>query len=543
MAIESTTSDRSGATLRGIGAGAGASLNPAANVAANGREGSDRPDFGSALMQARGDASRTQERLLHDARSQRADDERRTAERRDVERNNHARAQERDRSAQRNDAERGASRRAEAGRAEANRAATSRSEVAHDARRSVSLRADHAGGDAERTGKPARMAGMQDAAASANAASSRSDAPSARAKAGPAAASEHAAESVKVQPAPTIAGQDAPPEVLRAIGMAATGSGAAAGGATGAAGANPMMDDAQASDPAEADGRIPGASANAGASTANATAVSGGVATARLLSSGSAPGAAPGADPAAEGSTNGRHVAAGVNSVEGKPTADKDSGHEGAAKAESFAESFSTVRLAGAAGEQSSRAGAPAEPTFALSQPHAAAPQLHATPSPATAAPQTSGAWQAHVPVPVGHPGFAGSFAGEIASFAMKGIERAEITLFPKELGPVKIELSVSGNSARVAFAATTLETRQAIEQSLPVLESMLSQHGLQLAGSSVSDGGADPRMAGGGSGSQPGANGDGGSGAASAATGSSSADAERPVSAQRSNALLDLFA
>lgn len=117
--------------------------------------------------------------------------------------------------------------------------------------------------------------------------------------------------------------------------------------------------------------------------------------------------------------------------------------------------------------------------------------------SPLPGAPAVAHAPGAHPPAtgsiatPLAHPAFANHFATEVASLALRGIERAEIVLNPRELGPVRIELSLNGEAARVAFSAVQPQTRHAIEQTLPILESMLAEHGLMLSGSSVSDGSA----------------------------------------------------
>lgn len=101
----------------------------------------------------------------------------------------------------------------------------------------------------------------------------------------------------------------------------------------------------------------------------------------------------------------------------------------------------------------------------------------------------------ANVPTPVGDAAFPGRFAAEVALLGAAGIERAEIHLQPRELGPVRIELTMSGESARIAFSAAQPDTRQAIEQSLPILEDLLAERGLVLGDASVSDGraGHDP--------------------------------------------------
>lgn len=92
---------------------------------------------------------------------------------------------------------------------------------------------------------------------------------------------------------------------------------------------------------------------------------------------------------------------------------------------------------------------------------------------------------------PVGSPAFPSHLAAEVATIGLAGVERAEIELRPRELGPVRVELSMSGESARIAFSAAHPDTRQAIEQTLPILKDLLAERGLMLAGASVSDGGA----------------------------------------------------
>ncbi|MBX3592148.1 MAG: flagellar hook-length control protein FliK [Burkholderiaceae bacterium] len=116
-------------------------------------------------------------------------------------------------------------------------------------------------------------------------------------------------------------------------------------------------------------------------------------------------------------------------------------------------------------------------------------PALAAAPGASHVATNSAPPVYASVPTPVGHPGFADRFAGEVGTLALRGIEQAEIVLNPRELGPVRIELSLSGEAARIAFSAAQPETRHAIEQTLPVLKDLLASQGLMLAGTSVSDG------------------------------------------------------
>ena len=96
-------------------------------------------------------------------------------------------------------------------------------------------------------------------------------------------------------------------------------------------------------------------------------------------------------------------------------------------------------------------------------------------------------------PWPVQDPAFVEHLAGQVSEALVGGIERAEITLNPRELGPIRIELSLSGENASIAFSAAQPETRAAIEQTLPILRNLLSEHGLALTQTSVNGGGTDP--------------------------------------------------
>lgn len=151
-------------------------------------------------------------------------------------------------------------------------------------------------------------------------------------------------------------------------------------------------------------------------------------------------------------------------------------------------------------------------------------------------------------PWPIDDPAFASHLAAQVGESLTGGLERAEISVTPPEMGPIRIELSLAGDQASVTFAAAMPETRNAIEQSLPMLRSMLSEQGLVLADATVgrgdadagdtrewtsSDGGGDRRDQGAGHGRSPGAD-DRSGGGAIAAT---------PLGRRTARGLLDLFA
>ncbi|RZL03304.1 MAG: flagellar hook-length control protein FliK [Rubrivivax sp.] len=68
------------------------------------------------------------------------------------------------------------------------------------------------------------------------------------------------------------------------------------------------------------------------------------------------------------------------------------------------------------------------------------------------------------------------------------GTMSAELHLNPAEMGPISVKISLDGQSAHVDFAAANLETRRAIEASLPMLSASLDEAGFSLGGSGVSD-------------------------------------------------------
>ena len=92
---------------------------------------------------------------------------------------------------------------------------------------------------------------------------------------------------------------------------------------------------------------------------------------------------------------------------------------------------------------------------------------------------------------PVNSPAFGQELATQVSTFVANGIERADIIVTPKELGPVRIELTLSGDDARMVFTAAQPDTRQAIEQSAPLLRSMLAEHGVSLGQLDIGHGGA----------------------------------------------------
>ena len=92
---------------------------------------------------------------------------------------------------------------------------------------------------------------------------------------------------------------------------------------------------------------------------------------------------------------------------------------------------------------------------------------------------------------PMSSPQFADELAEKVSLFvkasAVDGPMTAELHLNPAEMGPINIKIAVDGQNAQVDFAAAALETRKAIEASMPMLSSALDEVGLSLTGGGVS--------------------------------------------------------
>lgn len=92
---------------------------------------------------------------------------------------------------------------------------------------------------------------------------------------------------------------------------------------------------------------------------------------------------------------------------------------------------------------------------------------------------------------PLNSPDFAQALAEKVSMWV--GVARddgamtAELHLNPAEMGPINVKISLDGQTAQVDFAAAALETRQAIEASLPLLSSALNDVGLSMTGGDVS--------------------------------------------------------
>jgi flagellar hook-length control protein FliK len=138
---------------------------------------------------------------------------------------------------------------------------------------------------------------------------------------------------------------------------------------------------------------------------------------------------------------------------------------------------------------------APAEPRAAT--PDNALPSLPAAAAPtavaaAPARAPDSAAPMAHLPAPIHTPAFAPALATQVRWWAQDGVQQAQLTLNPPEMGPVAVKIVLQDQrEARIDFVADVAATRSALEAALPVLAAALDESGLKLTGGGVHDGAA----------------------------------------------------
>ncbi|MGH8214908.1 MAG: flagellar hook-length control protein FliK [Rhodanobacteraceae bacterium] len=108
---------------------------------------------------------------------------------------------------------------------------------------------------------------------------------------------------------------------------------------------------------------------------------------------------------------------------------------------------------------------------------------LHSAPASSPAQPPVQIAMQA-TPGPT--PQFAQETAQHVAWLVGQGIQKAEIRLNPGKLGPIHVEIATHHDRVDVNFAVQHPQTVNALQQTLPQLQHMLAQQGLNLGQASV---------------------------------------------------------
>lgn len=93
------------------------------------------------------------------------------------------------------------------------------------------------------------------------------------------------------------------------------------------------------------------------------------------------------------------------------------------------------------------------------------------------------------ITVPFGTPKFGAAFGERVSWMVREGLQNAELTLNPPDLGPIRIALSMDQDAATFGFNATHAQTRAAIEQALPRLRELLAEQGLSLGHTTIDAG------------------------------------------------------
>lgn len=147
------------------------------------------------------------------------------------------------------------------------------------------------------------------------------------------------------------------------------------------------------------------------------------------------------------------------------------------------------------------------------------------------------------VATPLGNPNWGADFSRQFVSIAQGANNMphtAELRLDPPELGPLRISINISDNTATAVFVSPHAAVRQTVENALPQLQQQLAQAGISLGQTSVSDHGQPDQAAYQSSASSShGSAGKGGT----AATASDGGTARAVARSIASNALVDTFA
>lgn len=121
---------------------------------------------------------------------------------------------------------------------------------------------------------------------------------------------------------------------------------------------------------------------------------------------------------------------------------------------------------------------------------HAAAQRRDVDEVGASAEPQP----KSHVSTPFGQQGWDKAISQRVTWLLQDQLKSATLTLNPPHMGPIQVHVQMDKQQINVQFFAALPEVRQALQEAIPALESMMSQSGLQLGQSDVSDHQAPPQ-------------------------------------------------
>ncbi len=86
----------------------------------------------------------------------------------------------------------------------------------------------------------------------------------------------------------------------------------------------------------------------------------------------------------------------------------------------------------------------------------------------------------------VGSPEFAPALGSQLTLLLRQGVQEAQLSLNPADMGPISVQIQMDGQGAHIDFTAAHAATRSALEASLPALASALNEAGFTLTGGGV---------------------------------------------------------
>ena len=90
------------------------------------------------------------------------------------------------------------------------------------------------------------------------------------------------------------------------------------------------------------------------------------------------------------------------------------------------------------------------------------------------------------IDIPVRDASWGDRLNERVVMMANNRLQNVDLRLSPAELGPLRVKVSVEDGTANVSFVAQHAVTRDAIEQALPRLRTLLEQNGIDLGNTSV---------------------------------------------------------
>jgi len=95
---------------------------------------------------------------------------------------------------------------------------------------------------------------------------------------------------------------------------------------------------------------------------------------------------------------------------------------------------------------------------------------------------------KSHVSTGFGQEGWDKAISQRVTWMVQDQLKSATLTLNPPHLGPIQVHVQMDNQQINVQFFSGQAEVRQALQEAIPALESMMNQSGLQLGQSDVSD-------------------------------------------------------